>query len=172
MPAVLALALVPGATGAVPGVRLPRDHLAHPAAGIEWWYVTGLVHGNDGHRYSWDWFSCRFDDWTELMLYRFRDRQGRPLRAYRNGTYVQASGRSRPVTGFDVRAGDRVLEAAGHRWPLDWRVDVPSLHIEVRLRSIVSNQLFRGVLVPTFWEGAATASGTKTGICFVEETYS
>ena len=32
-------------------VRLPRDHYGH-AAGIEWWYVTGLVRGTDGRRYS------------------------------------------------------------------------------------------------------------------------
>jgi len=34
----------------------------------------------------------------------------------------------------------------------------------------VPDQLVRGVLLPTFWEGAATATGTKHGVCFVEET--
>jgi predicted secreted hydrolase len=63
------------------------------------------------------------------------------------------------------------LDAAGHRWPLDWELRVPSERLVVRITSVVEDQLFRGTLVPTFWEGAATASGTKTGICFVEQTY-
>src|SRR5437899_19327 len=40
--------------GGLAGLRvaLPRDHYAHPAARIEWWYVTGVVRGRDGRRYS------------------------------------------------------------------------------------------------------------------------
>jgi predicted secreted hydrolase len=33
-------------------VVLPRDHGAHPASGIEWWYSAGLVHDAAGRRYS------------------------------------------------------------------------------------------------------------------------
>src|SRR5690349_18874114 len=36
----------------VPPVQLPRDHYAHPAAGIEWWYFTALVRDGAGTRYS------------------------------------------------------------------------------------------------------------------------
>jgi predicted secreted hydrolase len=125
----------------------------------------------DPRAFDWDWFSCRFDDRTELMLYHFRDREGRSLAAYREGTYVLRSGRGREVRRFDVRPKGRVLVAAGHRWPLDWEVSVPALRLRVTLRSLVRDQLFHGTLVPTFWEGAATARGTKRGLCFVEETY-
>jgi predicted secreted hydrolase len=125
---------------------------------------------DDPRSFNWDWFSCRFDDRTELMLYRFRDSQGRPLTAYRNGTYVLDDGRSRNVRAFQVSAGRRAFAAAGRRWPLDWQLRVPSERLRLRLRAIVPDQLFRGVLVPTFWEGAATVTGTKRGICFVEET--
>jgi len=111
----------------------------------------------------WDWFSCRFDDRTELMLYRFRD-------GHRTGTAVDRSGRGRLVTSFEARPGARAYRAAGRRWPLDWTLDVPAGHLFVRLHAIVADQLFRSVLLPTFWEGAATAAGTKRGLCFVEET--
>jgi transposase InsO family protein len=54
-PAVLVAAcvLVVGAGGVETAarVRLPHDHFGH-AAGIEWWYVTGLVRGADGRRYT------------------------------------------------------------------------------------------------------------------------
>lgn len=111
----------------------------------------------------WDWFSCRFDDRTELMLYRFRD-------GHETGTAVGRAGRGTLVTSFDAAPGSRVYRAAGRAWPLDWTLRVPSQRLRERLRAVASDQLFRGLLVPTFWEGAATASGTKSGVCFVEET--
>jgi len=111
----------------------------------------------------WDWFSCRFDDRTELMLYRFRD-------GHANGTFVERSGRGRAVESFDAVPGTRVFRAAGRRWLIDWTLRVPGEHLTLRLRALAPDQLFRGMFVPTFWEGATTVNGTKTGICFVEET--
>ena len=35
-----------------PVLDLPRDHGAHPNTRTEWWYVTGLVNGDDGRRYG------------------------------------------------------------------------------------------------------------------------
>lgn len=313
--AAVALAFAGVGAGSVLPVRLPRDYFGHPGAGIEWWYVSGVVQGVDGHRYSvfftlfkragfvlpvsqtldlgtgaivghteglapasvgttrldvtipgarlryqldtntwrffasgqgytlalsatpekpyvlhgggtgvirqsvagssdyysatrmtargtitkdgravaftgtawldhqwgafqddprafnWDWFSCRFDDRTELMLYRFRDQAGAPLAAYRSGTFVLRDGRSTLVTTFEVVPGTRALDAGGRRWPLDWELRVPAERLTVRLTSIVQDQLVRGTLLPTFWEGAATASGTKRGTCFVEQSY-
>jgi predicted secreted hydrolase len=126
---------------------------------------------NDPLAFNWNWFSCRFDDETELMLYEFHTRTGVPLAAHRTGTFVLRSGRSRLVTGFDALPGRRVLAAAGRRWPLDWELRVPSERLRLSLSSIVRDQLVRGILLPTFWEGAATATGTKRGVCFVEQSY-
>jgi predicted secreted hydrolase len=126
----------------------------------------------DPRAFNWDWFSCRFDDRTELMLYRFRDRvTGRPLGAYSEGTLVTSGGTGRRVRRFAATPGRRTLHAAGRRWPLDWTLDLPAEHLTLRLRSIVPDQLVRGRVLPTFWEGAATATGTKAGVCFVEESY-
>ena len=62
----------------------------------------------------WDWFSCRFDDRTEVMLYRFRD-------GHASGTFVDAAGHGRPVTGFDAVPGTRVYR--GRRTQLAARLD-------------------------------------------------
>jgi len=126
---------------------------------------------NDDRAFNWDWFSCRFDDRTELMLYRFRDAHGRPLTAYASGTFVSRSGRAVPLHAFTVAAGRRVLAASGRRWPLDWQLRVPAEHLSLSLRSIVRDQLFHGTVVPTFWEGAATVQTGKPGLCFVEQSY-
>ena len=65
---------------------------------------------DDPRGFNWDWFSCRFDDGTELMLYQFRDRQtGRPLDRYRTGTWVPANGTAHGITGFAADHGRRAL---------------------------------------------------------------
>ena len=143
-----------------------------PFTGTAWLDHQWGDFGNDRRAFNWDWFSCRFDDRTELMLYRFRDRAtGKPLGAYSDGTFVLADGSSRRARAFAVTPGRRILHAAGRDWPLDWTLSVPGEHLRVRLRSIVSDQLVRGTVLPTFWEGAAAAGGTKTGVCFVEQSY-
>ncbi len=46
------LAFTTAGSAALGCVYLPRDHYAHPQTGIEWRYATGIVRGEDGHRYS------------------------------------------------------------------------------------------------------------------------
>lgn len=117
--------------------------------------------------FTYDWFSCRFADRTELMLYRFRDRAGRVLRRYATGTYVRADGSRQLVRRFTATPLGRVF--AG-RYPLDWRLEVPALRLRFEARAIVPDQLVRNRSAPTFWEGAAVVRGPKGGYCFVEQT--
>ena len=117
---------------------------------------------------KWDWFGCQLDNRTELMLYRFLDQTGRPSTSAQGGTVVRPDGSSKLVTDQKIVAGTRALTAAERGWPVDWTIQIPSQHLNLRLNAIVPDQLFRGILVPTLWEGVATATGTKHGICFVE----
>ena len=127
---------------------------------------------DDPRAFDWDWFSCRFGDGTELMLYQFLDpATGQPAAGFRNGTFVAKNGRTTGVTSFDITAGPRTLDAAGHSWPLDWTLNVPSLSLSESLSAIVPDQLVRNTIIPTFWEGASTATGSLTGTCFVELSY-
>ncbi len=115
-------------------------------------------------------YGYRFTDRTELMLYRFRKPDGTPILRYRSGTLVSRNGTGTLIRNFTADPGTRVLDAEGHRWPLDWLLRIPSARLTLSLRSFVPDQLVRGQLLPTFWEGAAAVTGTKRGICFVEET--
>ena len=108
----------------------------------------------------WNRFSCRFDDRTELMLYHFRRGGG-------GGTLVDRAGHGTLVRSFTLAAGSRELDG---RWPLDWNLRVPSAGLALAIHAIVPDQVVRGALVPPLWEGASTVTGTKRGICFVEET--
>lgn len=127
---------------------------------------------DDPRAFEWQWFSCRFADRTELMLYQFVDRRThRPLPALAAGTFVARGGDATHLRAFAARPGPRVLRAVGHAWPLDWRLAAPALHLEESLRALVPDQLVRNSIVPTFWEGAARATGTRAGTCFVELSY-
>ena len=120
---------------------------------------------------NWDWFSCRFDDRTELMLYRFRAPDGTPLARYGSGTFIRSNGTAVATPRFSVTPGQRVFEGAGRRWPLDWQLSLPAQNLQLRLVSTVPDQLVRGTVLPTFYEGVADATGSKTGTCFVEQSY-
>jgi predicted secreted hydrolase len=97
------------------------------------------------------------------MLYRFRGGQ-------ENGTAVDRAGHGSSVGKFDAAPGTRAFSGEDRRWPLDWMLRVPGRHLTEHLHAIVPDQLFRALLLPSFWEGAVNATGTKNGTCFVEET--
>jgi predicted secreted hydrolase len=127
---------------------------------------------DDVRAFNWDWFSCRFDDDTELMLYQFLDRvTHKPIPAYRTGTFVARNGRTTHVAAFTATAGTRKLRSAGASWPLDWMIELPSLRLHESVASLLPDQLVRNRILPTFWEGAASAAGTRRGVCFVEISY-
>jgi len=143
-----------------------------PVHGQGWFDHQWGNYRDDARAFNWDWFSCRFDDDTELMLYQFLDRTThRPLAAYRTGTFVGPKGQTQHLSKFTAVAGSRVLVAAGSRWPLDWTLDAPDLELHEQVDSLLPDQLVRNSVLPTFWEGAASATGTKRGFCFVEISY-
>ena len=82
----------------------------------------------DPRAFNWDWFSCRFDDRTELMGYQFLDRSDRSAAAWtrERQPIVAPDGhgrRDRRLPG-DPTTGPST--AAGHTWPLDWQLHVSS----------------------------------------------
>jgi len=126
----------------------------------------------DPRAFNWDWFSCRFDDGTELMGYQFRDRtSGQPIPELANATFVDADGHATAVDGFQATHGDRALTAAGRIWPLDWQLRASSPQLSETVTALHADQLVRNALLPTFWEGVAEATGTHSGPCFVEIAY-
>src|SRR6266487_2523948 len=58
--------------------------------GTAWFYHQWGDFTTEPRALQWDWFSCRFDDRTELMLYRFRD-------GHASGTFVGRAGHGRLI---------------------------------------------------------------------------
>ncbi|CAN5894436.1 lipocalin-like domain-containing protein [soil metagenome] len=123
---------------------------------------------------GWDWFSLQFDNNTELMLYLIRQPNGDYSAAA--GTFVTASGRS-----VNLEAQDFVLKPTGRVWkspatgavyPLGWRVSVPRFGVDtlVTPRLLEQEMDTRASTGIVYWEGAVTATGTSSGLGYVELT--
>jgi predicted secreted hydrolase len=142
--------------------RLIRD--GHPLRlqGLAWldreWGSGAL----SARQVGWDWFALQLNDGTALMFYALRDRDDTRDR-HSAGTWVEASGRSRPLSNDEV-----AIEVAGHwsnahgiRYPALWRLRVPALALEVSVRPVLADQEL--LTTPDYWEGAVDVSGTRAG---------
>lgn len=121
---------------------------------------------------TYDWFSFRFDDGTELMLYSFRDTEtGEILEEYNCGTYVDAEGNATNLTDYTVEALGRewTSDETGETYPLRWGVKVPEVGIDVVMEAVVEDQLMIDSMGTTYWEGVCgIVEGNKPGYCYLE----
>ncbi|MEO0157182.1 MAG: lipocalin family protein [candidate division WOR-3 bacterium] len=116
-----------------------------------------------GGRYAW--FSFRFEDTTEMMLWQFRDED----RSF--GTYIDRNGEVSRIKKFKAEPlGDYWIagDSTG-RCPLSWHISVPDPDIDLTTEAIVRDQFFRMIRGPLIWEGACRITkGNKRGYCFLE----
>lgn len=113
---------------------------------------------------GWDWFSLQFDDGTELMLFRLRHEDGSADR-FSAGTYVDRQGQATALTYRDFTA------TPGKTWsiyPVEWKLQVPSLNIDVSISTRLPQQELTGVV--SYWEGAIEIKGTRKGAGYLEMT--
>ena len=145
---------------------------AVPVSGSSWldhqWGSFGTVR----KALRWDWFSCRFADRSELMLYRFLDLSNRPLGRYDTGTFVDPDGTSHAVPRFRVdQLGPSVRPpGAPIAYPQRWRIRVPSRSLDLSISPLARHQYLANRFVAGFWEGAARVDRGKSGICVVEDS--
>jgi predicted secreted hydrolase len=136
--------------------------------GNSWMDHEFFSHSMESNQAGWDWFSLQFDDGSELMLYRLRRKDGttEPLSS---GTYVDPSGKQRHLrlADFEVKPGEKWKD-----YPVDWTVRVPSLRIDVQVRTRLKQQelVAKYGALPTYWEGAIEVSGSHRGAGYLEMT--
>ena len=119
---------------------------------------------------GWNWFSAQLADGTELMLLGLRRRQG-GVDPYSLGTFVDRQGHAR-----HLKASDFALQPLAYwtspatkaRYPVRWKIAVPSLGILLECRAALENQELGST--PNYWEGAVTYSGSATGVGYLEMT--
>ncbi len=124
------------------------------------WSTSSLAQGQVG----WDWFSLQFDGGEELMWYQLRREDG-TTDPWSKGSFVHADGR------VEVLAPEQVRLVPGARWvpedgrvgyPVQWRLQVPHLGIELDVQAKLPHQELRTVV--RYWEGCIAIRGSREGV--------
>jgi predicted secreted hydrolase len=142
-------------------------------SGAAWMDHEWFTYQLEPYQRGWDWFSVQLDNGTELMLFQFRDTNG-AIDPYSAGTYVAADGRATHLGRSDFHL--QPLEywkspKTGARYPIRWRIAVPSLNLKLDCAAAVPGQeLVAEGAGPTYWEGAVRYSGSATGAGYLEMT--
>jgi predicted secreted hydrolase len=150
-----------------PRLRVVGTIDSKQVSGTAWmdheWFTEQLAPDQVG----WDWFSIQLDDRTELMLFELRRTDG-SIDPYSSGTFIDSAGKAR-----HLRREDFTLEPLSRwrKYPIAWRVRVPSLNIDMTSHALLDDQELRTKQGGTsYWEGAVDYSGTRHGVGYVEMT--
>ena len=116
---------------------------------------------------GWDWFSLQLEDGTDVMVYQLRLLDG-SVHPNSSGTVVATTGHTRVLAAGDYRLEAGRVWVSGTseaRYPVEWRVGIPSAGLDLEVRAAVDAQELHtaestGV---TYWEGAVVVSGTRNG---------
>ena len=123
------------------------------------------------HQLGWNWLCVQFDNNSELMLYQMRRDDG-AFDPASSGTFVAADGAATHLRADDfsmTSTGNWKSEKTGAVYPVRWRVQIPSLGIDITVRPVLSDQEL--ALAPlTYWEGAIDVSGSAKGVGYLELT--
>ena len=117
---------------------------------------------------GWDWFALQLDDGRDLMYYQLRNTDGSASR-FSEGTIVGPDGRKTAVGREEVEV--EVLDTwtspdGTHTYPVEWRLQVPSANVDVRITALMKNQEMD--VSVRYWEGAVRVTGSDTGRGYVE----
>ena len=116
---------------------------------------------------GWDWFSVQFDNRTELMLYVIRRTDGTPDLTS-SGSFVLSDGNVIHLRHdqFSIRTlGKWKSPRSLATYPMGWTIEIPSLDLRATMRAQFPDQelVTAGSTQITYWEGAASVSGSFAG---------
>ncbi|MEI6622278.1 MAG: lipocalin-like domain-containing protein [Actinomycetes bacterium] len=104
---------------------------------------------------SWDWFSLRLADGTDVMAYRFADGTS-------GATVCRADGTSATTTFSYESTGAWTSPATGTTYPSGWRVQIPLLDAQLVVTpELVDQELVSGT--SGYWEGLCAVTGSVAG---------
>ncbi len=137
------------------------DSVTHAVEGTSWldreWSTSSLEPDQQG----WDWFALHLNDGRELMFYHLRRKDG-GIDPFSAGVMVDSDGRATRLAPEDV---ELVVErhwrstVTGVRYPGGWRLQVPSVALDLTLTPLLPNQEWDAAF--RYWEGAVVVSGRE-----------
>lgn len=136
---------------------------SYSVSGLAWMDHEFFTQTADNTLAGWNWFAIQLNNGEELMLYQLRWKSG-VADSFSSGTYVDAQGRAHflSASDFSIKAGNTWQSpASGARYPIDWKISIRCLQLELSERASLRNQeLFaKNSVTPTYWEGAVTYEG-------------
>lgn len=150
------------------------ESAAYQVTGTAWMDHEWFTHQLEESQTGWDWFSVQLDDNRELMLFQLRRKDG-TIDVHSAGTFVDAGGTSTHLNAAEFRLEPVrywISPATKAKYPVEWRIRVPKLGIELRCEAALDSQELKSDNdeLPTYWEGAVTFSGSATGVGYLEMT--
>ncbi|MFO1434596.1 MAG: lipocalin-like domain-containing protein [Candidatus Competibacteraceae bacterium] len=128
-------------------------------SGFSWldheWSTSALGPEQSG----WDWFALQLDDGRELMMYRLRLKSG-GMDPHGSGVLVDVNGATRRLNHEQMEFTELkhwTSAATGRRYPIHWRVRIPTENLELTVSPPVEDQEMRNSV--HYWEGAVTVTG-------------
>lgn len=132
----------------------------HTVTGKAWFDKQGGTYTLTDRRTNWEWFSLRFFDNEEIMLFSF------PQDGYQDGTYIDRSGNYHRLNQYTITPLD-FTEAGGKKFSCGWKVNLNSLKDgEYEIIPIMDGQmnLFYFELLAEIRD----IKGDKVGYCVTE----
>ncbi len=116
---------------------------------------------------GWDWFSLKFDNGHELMLYQLRLKTG-GVDSISSGTLVLPDGSHRHLNVKDftvVPQGTWTSQKTSARYPSGWKLQIQDPPITLKVRPDMKAQEldFLRSISGSYWEGSVTAQGIMEG---------
>src|SRR5208337_4340021 len=153
---------------------------SYQVEGTSWMDHEFFTHQLEANESGWDWLSLQLDDNTELMLYRFRHKDG-SVDPFSAGTYVDAEGKPvyLSVADFSMQQVKETYTSPDTHavYPIAWRITVPSLRLDLQLTTpLKSQELVSGMGAGlSYWEGAISVGGMRDskpakGVGYLEMT--
>jgi predicted secreted hydrolase len=100
--------------------KLLLDGQEHQVTGKGWFDKQGGPYSPLDRRTSWEWFSLRFFDNEEIMLFTF------PQDHYQDGTYIEKSGEFRRLQAYALTPLG-FTQANGKKFSYGWQVDLTEI---------------------------------------------
>ena len=108
----------------------------------------------------WEWFSMRFYDNEEIMLFNF------PQQKYSDGTYIKKDFTSERLTNYYMKPLEFV-EKNGYKFSCGWKLKMPNIKEEsYKIIPIIDGQLNLAYFEQLCY--IYNKSGKEVGLCFVE----
>lgn len=136
------------------------EGVTHTMQGKSWFDKQGGTYPITHPKCMWEWFSLRFFDNEEMMLFSF------PQDEYVDGTYIRADRTSQRLNNY-VITPRKFTTVGGYKFSCEWEVEIPGLKDEHYLIKPVSegqvNLIYFELLA-----GIYRKDGEQVGYCVVE----